>query len=137
MKKQLCWIVLCTAFVMTFCSNPKSEIATEPESAPKAPQLFIKTAIAPGASVQQSTDATLNKVDSYYFEIGFYEKKNEPGIFSAKDQGGLYEVVQQDGSEATFKGPDEFLAFMSERGYEKADRLELKYHTEYTFRKKK
>ncbi len=131
MEKKLFWMAICTTLVMTFCSNPKNEVSTE------APQLFTKTVIPQNASVQQFTNGTLNKVSAYYFEVGLFQNENKPGTFFAKNQASFYEVVQQDGSQATFKGLEEFMAFMSERGYEKADQLKLKYHTEYTFRKKK
>jgi hypothetical protein len=147
MRKLLIIFTIAIAWTIGFVSCiQSSQNRTKNVDKPSRPQVFVKLSTTTGVNEKQITKDSNYVIENDYFEVGLYsvgqgksyiaEKEiEEPRSIENFKSVTLY-IVDSTQNPISFKSSTEFLNYMSERGYEMVDQEKLKYHTDYTFKRK-
>lgn len=129
---------------------PKSEQIKEQSQEPKVVKevhkILVKFTSVTDVDGKQISKDTIKALDTEYFEIGLSSISKGTSYIAQRDieqskvgqpfHSEYLSIVHGDGNVVHFNDSNEFLNYMSERGYELVDQSKSKYRTDYTFKKK-
>jgi hypothetical protein len=143
MKTFLIPLSLCLLLIISSCKNAPKNPSNDNTS--RTEKLYIKTTTTTGTGKEAATKETITEVHSDYFEVGLDLQKT--GEYSAskeiyvpktgeKFKYIFFTISQEDGTMIKFNTSEEFLNFMSSRGYDMVNQIRNEYGANFTFRKK-